>query len=123
MRMSVSIGILVLFFCGGVTAGNSDADTEISYLIQAVGDSGCTFLRNGTEHSPQDAANHMRLKYKNGKRWVNSAEQFIERLATKSSWTGKPYYLLCEGAEPQLSNAWMRHQLTLYRAYKIEPPK
>ena len=123
MRMSVSIGVLLLLFCSGVTAGDNDAGTEIEYLIQAVGNSGCTFVRNGTEHSPQDAASHMHLKYKNGKRWVNSTEQFIDRLATKSSWTSKPYYLLCEGAEPQLSNAWMHDQLTLYRATKITDPK
>ncbi|MBV1916253.1 MAG: DUF5329 domain-containing protein [Pseudomonadales bacterium] len=123
--MRAWIAVLVLLFCGGVTASGaaSDkvADAEINYLIQAVGNSGCTFLRNGTEHSPKDAENHMRLKYKNGKRWIDSAEQFIERLATKSSWTGTPYYLLCKGKEPQLSSIWMTDQLAAYRASKNNP--
>ena len=119
------VGVFILVFCGSFsangTASNKVADTEINYLIQAVGNSGCDFLRNGTEHSPKDAESHMRLKYKNGKRWAGSAEQFIERLATKSSWTGKPYYLLCKGKQPQLSSTWMTDQLSAYRASKNKP--
>ena len=78
-----------------------DADTEIRGLIQAVAESGCEFDRNGTRYSAKEAAEHLELKYSRGKRHANSAEAFIQRLASKSSWSGKPYQMICDGeAEP-----------------------
>ena len=71
--------------------GQTDAKTEIRSLIQAVRESGCEFDRNGARHKAERAAEHLELKYARGERYAGSAEAFIERLATGSSWTGEPY--------------------------------
>ena len=42
-------------------------------------------------------AEHLELKYSRGKRYADSAEAFIDRLARKSSWSGEPYQLICDG--------------------------
>ena len=49
-------------------------------------------------------AEHLELKYSRGKRYADSAEAFIDRLARKrkSSWSGEPYQLICDG-ETQLA--------------------
>ncbi len=104
--------------CGLALPGLADNDprtaVEIEYLLDYVSTSGCRFIRNGSAHDPADAADHLRLKYSRGKRYVNSAEQFIDRLASESSWTGKPYSVDCNGrTEP--SRDWLYRALTEYR--------
>lgn len=49
------------------------------------------FIRNGVEHSAHEAAEHLRSKWKWAGDSIQSAEQFIEQLGTKSSQTGEPY--------------------------------
>ena len=93
----------------------ADTDTEIQVLLTHVETSGCDFQRNGSMHDAADAADHLRLKYSRGKRYVKSAEQFIDRLATESSWTGKPYTIICDGKEEPTS-AWLHRALAEQRA-------
>ncbi len=95
-------------------AAADNTDQEIQYLLEFVSGSGCTFTRNGSDHDSADAADHLRLKYSRGKRYVNSAEQFIDRLATESSWTGKKYSVTCEGST-QPSGEWLHQALDDYR--------
>jgi len=39
---------------------------------------------------------HLRRKWQTGKRYVNSAEEFISRIASRSSITHQPYQVKCE---------------------------
>jgi hypothetical protein len=64
--------------------GETDTETEILSLIQAVRESGCEFDRNGALYMAERAAEHLQLKYARGERYAGSAEAFIERLATGS---------------------------------------
>ncbi|TXS96186.1 hypothetical protein FV139_01380 [Parahaliea maris] len=104
---------LLLAFSTAVTAGD-DYEAEIDHLLQFVATSGCTFHRNGTDHSAADAADHLRLKYRRAGKYVGSAEQFIDRLASESSWTGKPYTVTCAGVT-QPSGEWLYAALTTLR--------
>ena len=97
-----------------MAAAADNTDQEIQYLLEFVSSSGCTFTRNGSDHDSADAADHMRLKYSRGKRYVNNAEQFIDRLATESSWTGKKYTVTCEGST-RPSGEWLHEALDDYR--------
>ena len=91
-----------------------DVDAEVAHLLVFVADSGCTFVRNGTEHSSQDAAEHLQMKFKRGRRYVDSAEDFINRLASESSWSGKPYTVQC-GDSVEASGVWLHRELAAYR--------
>ena len=93
----------------------ADADAEIRALIQAVAESECEFNRNGSLHSAEAAAEHLKLKYSRGKRYADSAEAFIERLASKSSWSGKPYQMICDG-ETQPAGDWLTMRLEALRS-------
>jgi len=106
---------LLLALATGVTAMADDtAEREIDYLLGFVEKSGCIFVRNGTDHDSADAADHLRLKYSRGSRYVNSAEQFIDRLASESSWSGKPYTVTCDGTT-ETAGAWLHRALADYR--------
>ena len=99
--------------------GEVDADTEIRALIQAVAESECEFNRNGSLHSAEAAAEHLQLKYSRGKRYADSAEAFIERLASKSSWSGKPYQMICDG-ETQPAGDWLTATLIALRTERAD---
>ena len=108
--------VLMILLTGPIAAALADtaADTEIRALIQAVAESGCEFNRNGSVHSAEAAAEHLELKYSRGKRYAHSAEAFIERLASKSSWSGKPYQMVCDGEE-QPAGDWLTATLEEFR--------
>ncbi len=102
-------------------AGAADTEDEIEYLLDFVASSGCNFVRNGTEHDPADAADHLRLKYRRGAKYVNSAEQFIDRLASESSWTGNRYTVTCNGnTEP--TGQWLHRALEAFRQSTAAAP-
>lgn len=101
------------FFPAAATTDES-TDAEVEYLLEFVALSACTFHRNGEDHNSADAADHLRLKYRRGKRTVNSTEQYIDRLASKSSWSGEPYTVTCDG-QTQTSSAWLHEALREHR--------
>ena len=115
--------LLLLAVLGGsshvVASGN--AELEINYLLDFVAESGCVFVRNGSEHSAADAADHLRMKYQRGRRYADTAEAFIDRLASESSWTGEVYTVRC-GDTRQTSGQWLHNALAAYRATESPAP-
>jgi hypothetical protein len=110
---ALALCLVSLSASAGDAAG--DASAEIEYLLETAGQSDCTFVRNGKAHSAPKAESHLRLKYRNGKKWIASTEQFIDRIASKSSWTGKTYYIDCPETDRQPAGDWMSAKLTQYR--------
>jgi len=109
--------LLVLFAGSSATRVQAEtaAEDEIRWLIQAVSDSHCEFDRNGKRYAAATAAEHLELKYARGKRYADSAEAFIERLATKSSWTGETYWMICDGGQVPAAQ-WLSMRLEELRA-------
>lgn len=66
------------------------ARTE-SLLAELGKQQNLTFTRNGTEHSATDAESHLRLKLRKTEKRLNTTEQFIDNVASKSSITGEIY--------------------------------
>ena len=122
--MRVLPAILALLLSANSGMANEQTDAEVQYLLHFVENSGCTFHRNGSDHNAPDAADHLRLKYRNGGKYVNNADQFIDRLASKSSWSGKKYTVTCEG-HTQPSGEWLHRALDDYRSRqaKTETPQ
>ena len=81
-------------------------DDEIDFLLETVATSNCTFIRNGKEHNAADASDHLAMKRRRGKRYFDTTEEFIENLASKSSWTGKPYQIRCGDDEAVPAGIW-----------------
>lgn len=90
---------------------------EIHHLLDYLKDSGCAFDRNGSWHSADEAVVHLTNKYQYlAKRGlVDTAEQFIESAATKSSMSGYPYQVKCGDSEPLPSAEWFEAELQRYR--------
>ena len=113
MRLFVLIALCLAF--GPVALADNQVDKEIDYLLDTVATSDCVFIRNGKEHRPEAAKDHLNLKRRRGEKYFSTADQFIERLASSSSWTGKPYYIRCGAEEQQLASTWFSEVLAEYR--------
>ena len=99
---------------GTARADEVTMNAEIDYLLDTVGESRCVFIRNGKEHAASAARDHLRTKRKRGRRHFDSADEFIERLASRSSLSGKDYMIRC-GDELVTANAWFTAALERYR--------
>jgi uncharacterized protein DUF5329 len=93
------------------------AQTEINHLLEFVGSSGCEFYRNGSWYDSKQAQAHLLSKYQwlAARDQINTAEDFIEKAATRSSLSGQPYEVRCGGSEALTSNRWLHDELTRYR--------
>lgn len=109
------LGILLCLALVPAVQADEPMDREIDHLLETVATSDCVFIRNGKEHGPGAAKDHLSLKRRRGKRYFSSSEEFIERLASSSSWSGKPYYIRCDDGEQQLASSWFNAVLTDYR--------
>ena len=114
LRIRNLIAVFALCIIAPITAAQ-DNNSEIEYLLTAVGSSNCVFVRNGTRHSAESAESHLRMKYGKTRRYIDNAEEFITKLASESSWTGKPYTLDCPNKEEQVTKDWLFVQLNEYR--------
>jgi hypothetical protein len=97
-------------------AGRTQA--EITHLFAHLRASGCEFFRNGSWYAAPRAAEHLSRKYEYlAKRGLApTTEAFIERAATKSSVSGKPYQVRCAGQPVADSGKWFTEALARYRA-------
>jgi hypothetical protein len=107
--------LLLAFSVSAAVASAPVENEEIEYLLDQIGSSGCAFVRNGKAHDPEAAAAHLAMKYRRARRYVGNAEQFIERIATGSSWTGEPYQVACTGKAPVASAVWLSGALDQHR--------
>lgn len=95
----------------------AQARAEIGSLLSKLAASGCRFKRNGSWHSAAEARTHLQRKfdYLAEKSMVNSAEQFIELAATRSSMSGRAYSVQCGDEAAVPSGMWLASQLRAMR--------
>ena len=117
MKARCWLAIAMLPFWAWVAA-STVVEAETKHLIAHLGASGCQFYRNGSWYDSERAVSHLNRKYeyllKRG--LVPDTEAFIERAATESSVSGKPYRVRCGDAPDVPSAKWLREELERYRA-------
>jgi|SRR5580700_4164126 hypothetical protein len=122
---ALSIAWIGLGFGSFVATASSPtvAQVEVEHLLSAVATSRCEFYRNGEWYDSQKASAHLRDKYTAlialGR--VVTATDFIEKAATKSSLSGRPYLIRCTGGAPVPTNQWLREALERYRRCTSSP--
>jgi hypothetical protein len=106
-------------------AQTQETQTEISYLLTYISSSGCDFFRNGSWYDSKQAENHLRSKYAalSVRGGVDTAEEFIEKTATKSSISGHAYEVRCGGGDIVSSHDWLMDTLTSFRASESKAQK
>jgi hypothetical protein len=108
------LGVALLIFAQAASA--EKLDDTISYLLNYVATSKATFIRNGTSHTPEQAAAHVKAKYEHFKSEIKTPEDFIRLSASKSLVTGQPYLVRTpEGKEIHLDQ-WLTEALRAHRS-------
>ncbi len=79
---------------------------KIDRMLETLAASDATFIRNGEEHDGKAAAAHLRGKLTSAGDLIPSARAFIDQLASKSSASGRPYFVRPKGKEPIESGKW-----------------
>ncbi len=98
----------------------ASAETEVNFLLGYVEKSGCEFYRNGTWHDSTSARAHLHDKYEYllARNQIHAAEDFIDKAATKSSFSGQPYQVKCAGSTAVTSRHWLHDELARFRAHQ-----
>jgi hypothetical protein len=91
---------------------------EIDELISYVGTSGVRFIRNGTEYSGAEGAQHLRDKLAKAGDRVKTTEDFITGVASTSYISGKPYLVKFTDGHTQPTSDWLRAHLAEVRKNK-----
>jgi len=95
-------------------------DKTVLHLIDHVAESGLTFIRNNDKYTAVEAAEHMNKKYQHFRKDINTAEDFIERCASRSLLSGKAYLVINEQNEHVRTSEWLELELADYRERKTE---
>ena len=90
-----SILVILLVSIGICVQAQMTEEAKIEYLINSVNTvpEGSKFIRNGTKHTTAAAIDHLRTKYKRGKKYAKTAADFVENIASKSSISGRNYLI------------------------------
>jgi Family of unknown function (DUF5329) len=125
-RAAVKFGLApsLLIASLAMAAPAADVQAEIEYLLQRIEDSGCEFYRNGSWYNGKRARAHLYDKYQflAAHDEISTADEFVERAATRSSITGIPYQIRCSGSAPVDSKPWLLDALAAYRQAKLAAP-
>lgn len=97
-----------------VTAISANTGQEVQHLFTFIVESDCSFIRNNTEYTASEARDHMQRKYDYARGWIGNAEQFISRIASKSSMSGNRYQIRCQD-QLRYSDNWLTQELQRYR--------
>jgi hypothetical protein len=120
MRNILILAMLVFSVASFAKDNNGETQREIAHLLTYLKNSNCEFNRNGTWYSPDKAVSHLNRKYqyllKRG--LIKSTEQFIDRAASKSSMSGKPYLVKCGESDTVESAIWFTEELLRFRRVK-----
>ena len=84
---------------------------KINALLNFIESSNVIFIRNGSEHSSQEAKKHLSYKLSRAGSRIKTARQFINNIASKSSWSGKPYYVKLSTGKKVKVEEWLNQKL------------
>jgi hypothetical protein len=92
---------------------------RINFLIESVEHTDAVFIRNGRDYSGPKAADHLRSKLQAAITRVSdlnqiTAERFIDEVASKSFFTGRPYMIRLTTGETVSAHDWLTEQLRFF---------
>jgi hypothetical protein len=103
MKTLILVVTMLLFaqFPGRAAEKNLSEKDKIEGLISHIERlAGAKFIRNGSAYDAKTAARFLRGKWQRDEKQIKTASDFIEKVGTQSSTTGKPYLIrLPDGRE------------------------
>jgi len=85
---------------------------KIEYLLHEIERlKGAKFWRNGSSYSPRQAAEHLRMKWQKAGKTIKTSKDFIEKIASQSSMSGKAYEIEFENGTKTETKAFLNKKL------------
>ncbi len=92
-------------------AASMSEKEKILRLVEIVAKSDIIFIRNGEEHTAQEAADHLRRKYNYAENEIQTVDQFIVNIASKSSSSNQPYQVKLKDGTIVNAEDWFRERI------------
>jgi hypothetical protein len=118
MRQILAAIFTLLLTAALAVALDPQTKAEIDELINYVQMSGVRFIRNGSEYSGAEGAQHLRDKLAKAGDHVKTTDDFITGIASKSYLSGKPYLVKFPDGHTQPTGEWLRAHLAETRKKK-----
>ena len=107
-----------LAFAFQLYADGSLEEKKIHFLLNNISELKAVFIRNGSEHTPEQAVNHLKMKLERAqKSWFAptkekwTAELFIEKIASQSSLSGRSYLIKFNNGKTVTAREWLLARL------------
>jgi hypothetical protein len=120
MTASLVLTSAVAFLLGETLADEKrlSEKQKIEALVKHVEEmKDASFVRNGTKYDAKTAATFLRRKWKSNESAIKTARDFIEKVASVSSTSGKPYMIRRKNGKETKSGDYLLAELK-----KIEAP-
>jgi hypothetical protein len=115
--LTLGLGCLILTIGFGSAWGSDLTSAEkrkIEALISGVEQmTDAVFVRNGKQYPAESTAEFLRRKWKSRRSEVRFAAEFIDKAASFSSTTGKPYSIRWRDGRERLSAEFSKARLAL----------
>ncbi|EOC3059563.1 YfeK family protein [Cronobacter dublinensis] len=121
MKGNAFLLLLCMLFTAPLFAKlNAHEEARIAAMLSALGEKkDLTFIRNGSSHNSEEAVSHLQLKLSKTRNRLDTAEQFIDKVASTSSISGQAYIVRINGKE-ETAQAFL-HQLIAETDKTVKP--
>jgi hypothetical protein len=114
-NIMVAAFVILALFSETVSAQDNIEIKKIEFLISSVENlKNAKFIRNGSEYNGQEAAKHLRMKFRRAGDHIQTADDFIRLCASKSYISGKPYMIRLPDGKTIKSEKYFREKLKEY---------
>ena len=97
---------------------------KIQALIKVLENlKGATFIRNDSDYDAKAAARFLRGKWQAQEKEIKTAMDFIDKVASVSSTSGKPYVIRFKGAREVTCGEYLKEELKKLEKSKPEETK
>jgi Family of unknown function (DUF5329) len=99
---------------GGRSVSGSEIEIERTQALIRIVEQldGAVFVRNGTDYTPAEAAAHLRRKYESSSASIRTAREFIDSVATRSSFSGEEYSIRHRDGRVETASAFLNSRLS-----------
>lgn len=111
LRALLTLSSILFSVNGFASSPLQEEQLKINMLVQEMRKLDAKFVRNGSEYSPERAYDHIQYKRKRAGDRIKTARQFIEYLASRSSFSGRSYHIEFSNGTRITSRSWFLRKL------------
>jgi len=123
IKCSKMLYVFIIFCASPLWADWNAEEEKINFLLTEIGQVDGMFIRNGSEYAPEEAVAHLKMKMENAMNsWFApekdewTAEMFINKIASKSSFSGKLYQIRFKSGQIVNTGEWLHERLKDFKA-------